>query len=140
MGNFRKEIIMKSRIARPAPTILIYGIAENSEKFIKIHELCKSSNFTLKSISSEDTSQQLGYLFGFNGFSRNDAVPHEIPLLECMVFSGFNSKEFDKILTQLKTQNIKTDLKAVVTAHNQKWTFEKLISELSKEKASIESK
>lgn len=136
MGNFKKEIIMKSRIARPTPTILAYGIAEDSEKFSKIHALCKE----LKVILPEDTSQQLGYLFGFNGFSRNDdAPPQEIPLLECMVFSGFNSKEFDKILNQLKANNIKTDLKAVVTAHNQKWTFEKLITELLKEKSSLES-
>lgn len=126
---------MKSRIARPTPTILTYGIAEDLEKFSKIHALCKE----LKVILPEDTSQQLGYLFGFNGFSRNDDAPQEIPLLECMVFSGFNSKEFDKILNQLKANNIKTDLKAVVTAHNQKWTFEKLITELLKEKSSLES-
>lgn len=137
MGNFKKEIIMKSRIARPAPTILTYGIAEDSEKFLKLNELCKKSNILLKLISDEDTSQQLGYLFGFNGFSRNDDAPQEIPSLECMIFSGFNSKEFDKILNQLKASNIKTDLKAIVTAHNQKWTFEKLITELLKEKASL---
>ena len=130
---------MKSRIARPAPTILTYGIAEDSEKFLKINALCKKLNVLLKVISYKDTSQQLGYLFGFNGFSRNDDAPQEIPLLECMVFSGFNSKEFDKILNQLKANNIKTDLKAVVTAHNQKWTFEKLITELLKEKSSLES-
>lgn len=130
---------MKSRIARPAPTVLTYGIAEDSEKFLKINALCKKLNVLLKVVSSEETSQQLGYLFGFNGFSRNDDAPQEIPSLECMVFSGFNSKEFDKILSQLKAQNIKTDLKAVVTAHNQKWTFEKLITELLKEKASLEN-
>ena len=106
---------MKSRIARPTPTILTYGIAEDSEKFSKIHALCKE----LKVILPEDTSQQLGYLFGFNGFSRNDDAPQEIPLL--------------------KANNIKTDLKAVVTAHNQKWTFEKLITELLKEKSSLKS-
>ena len=130
---------MKSRIARPAPTVLTYGIVEDSEKFLEISALCKRLNVLLNVVSSEETSQQLGYLFRFNGFSRNDDAPQEIPSLECMVFSGFNSKEFDKILSQLKAQNIKTDLKAVVTAHNQKWTFEKLITELLKEKASLEN-
>ena len=64
--------------------------------------------------------QQVGYLCGFKGFERSEKVGEDIAD-ECLIFSGIDGRSLDPIL------------KAIVTAHNQKWNVGELIKELRRE-------
>lgn len=60
-------------------------------------------------------------------------IPQSINEDECLIISGFNNKSIDKLLYELRLNNITFPLKCIVTQHNQSWTLNNLIEELKKE-------
>ena len=123
---------MKSRIQSTSPMKIIgYKIyPENIEPLTKI---AMSFNSEISFLNENSANETIGFLAGFNGFNKSDEKCDAPPTDQCIIFSGFNSKNIDKILFKLKENNISISLKCVVTQHNQSWRLYDLIEELKSE-------
>ena len=86
-------------------------------------------------VSAEELTQPVGYLAGFPGFVKNeDGAPQAPPSCgSVLCLCGISNAELNALLKGMKEQEIEIPLKATVTAANQHWRFEQLITELSKE-------
>ena len=56
-----------------------------------------------------------------------------------MVFCGLEEKTVRQLLSKMTQQSLQVELKAVMTAHNQKWPFGALLGELEKENSSLQT-
>jgi len=118
---------MKSRIRSVIPKKII-GINISSQKRDIIEDIAKSENAEAVFFDNEIMGQQVGYLCGFKGFVRSEKEGDE-----CLIFSGIDGRSLDPILKKLREKGAAVELKAIVTAHNQKWKVGELIKELRRE-------
>lgn len=90
-------------------------------------------------ITPEELRETVGYLAGFPGFMKSqEAAPAAVgTLLPTLIMAGFTSARMNLLLSALRGAKLQIPLKATVTVTNQFWTVEKLIGELSKERAAI---
>lgn len=125
---------MRSRIIPTVPeTVLSYSIGE---KETQLAEAAHSLNMKHVKIPSDKAGETVGFLAGYGGFSSNGT---EISAEgECVIFSGISSKRLDALLKAMRERGLDIPLKAVVTQHNQNKSVEWLLSELEKERKSIE--
>ena len=106
------------------------------EKAAKLEETANFLNMKHVPISADKAGESVGFLAGYNGFTSNGT---EISAEgECIIFSGITSKRLDVLLKAMRTTGLDIPLKAVVTQHNQNKSVEWLLSELEKERKSIE--
>lgn len=122
---------MKSRIKKESPLLIGYMIKEN--KIEVLSKIAYAVKATLKLYSRESAGEKIGFLAGFTGFEKSGEIPQSINEDECLIISGFNNKSIDKLLYELRLNNITFPLKCIVTQHNQSWTLNNLIEELKKE-------
>lgn len=122
---------MKARVIAQKPLVLYYGL--DDEK--KHHAKAMFERFRLDSreILKEDTSQQIGFLAGWNGFSKNNEEVMNPPEMECLVFCQLDQTTLNRLVTAMRQSGIGVDLKAIVTQYNQSWKFCDLVVELEKE-------
>lgn len=122
---------MKARVQRLKPLLLFYS--QNEEKLSRMSNLCERFGFSFKKITPEETNQTVGFLAGFNGFLKNDEKSEIILENECVIFSSIDREALDRFLSEMRNNDLRVTLKAMVTPHNQKWKICDLISELIKE-------
>lgn len=129
---------MKSRIKLPEKSLIIgYMISDDNIKNLKT--IASLSGSEIKFTGMESAADKVGYLAGFSGFEKSDAVVENPPSDEVLILSGFNNKSMDRLLTLLRKYNTAIPLKCIVTQHNQSWELYKLIDELKKEHAQMKN-
>ena len=133
---------MKSHIRTiVTPKILFYGIEPGSPKGQALAELCRAQNILWEEVPSHRLGDPLGLLAGLSVFSPSAAPwEKETPAREAMVFCGLEEKTVRQLLSQMTQQSLQVELKAVMTAHNQKWPFGALLGELEKEHLALHQK
>lgn len=83
----------------------------------------------------------LGLLAGLAGFSAAaEPWEKETPSRQAMVFCGMEEKEVRNLLGKMNAAQLQVELKAVMTAHNQRWPFGALLEELEKEHLALHQK
>lgn len=122
---------MKARVVVAKPLVLCYGLGE--EKQERLGRLFERFNVLTRGIHADEVCQQVGFLAGWNGFSKNNDDVSEILSKECVVFCNIDGKTLDRIVAQMRQNDLSVDLKAVVTRFNQSWRFCDLVLELEKE-------
>lgn len=122
---------MKSRVKKENLSLIGYMIEKY--KADSLAEIAEKMNAQLKLYGKDAAGEKIGYLAEFSGFEKQNIVPPDIPEDECLIISGFNNKNMDKLLYEMKLKNIILPLKCVVTQHNQSWILGDLIQELKKE-------
>ena len=121
---------MKSRIRNSVAKIAI-GVNIESEKAVKIEEICRKENVVFKPVQADNGGEQIGYLCGYKGFEKCKKI--ESTDKECLLFSTCDNKTINKILAMMRESGCTVDLKAMVTATNQSWTLCKLAEQLFEE-------
>lgn len=125
---------MRSRIIPTVPeTVLSYNLGEKESL---LEEAAASLNMKHTKIPSDKAGEPIGFLAGYGGFVSGGAsvsVPGE-----CVIFSGISSKRLDALLKAMREKGLDIPLKAVVTQHNQSKSVEWLLSELERERKTIE--
>lgn len=86
----------------------------------------KKYNETLKEISSTSKTEKP---------SAENAFTGKIPAESLLLFCDIADKKIDKILFQLRKNNINIDFKAVLTPTNSSWNVLKLYLAMEREKA-----
>lgn len=117
--------------------VLLYQLDATSEKGMKIREVLSRLNIRAKTISQTMLSQTIGHLAGLPGHLANPAAYDGEPVSdEVLLMKDLSDARIDRLLKDFRDNGIgRIDLKAVVTAHNQKWTVLDLITELRQEHA-----
>ena len=83
----------------------------------------------------------LGLLAGLAGFSAAvEPWEKETPSRQAMVFCGMEEKGVRNLLGKMNAAQLQVELKAVMTAHNQRWPFGALLEELEKEHLALHQK
>ena len=73
---------------------------------------------------------------GRGAFAVEDADAMQSLLLIC----NLPEKRLDKLLFELRRENVRVTYKAILTKNNENWTVGKLLAELSREKAAYENR
>lgn len=123
---------MKSIVRNTLPKKVL-GINIPADKQFKLVRILNDYNVVLENIDNKKGKEQVGYLCGFKGFLPYHGDTPEIIADECLIFSGVDNKEINGILKQMRENNAVVELKAVVTAHNQRWTLKQLVTEITNE-------
>lgn len=132
---------MKSHLrALPAPKLLTWGIAPDGDAANILAKLCREQNILLESVPAQRAGDPLGLLAGYAGFSQGEPWTGPIPAGDAIVFCGMEQKTVGRFLDQLRENHVPIRLKAILTAHNQKWPFAALLEELEKEHQALHQK
>lgn len=122
---------------------LLYFAAGNRKKEEELGRLAGMLGIGFVPVSAMQTGQQIGFLLGLSGFSRQELPPFAMPPAiseELLVICGMTGERMDTLLGMLRGSGLSVSLKAVVTPHNVGWTLESLYRELSAERAEFEKK
>ena len=133
---------MKARVRPPiVPKILFYAIEPGSEQEQALAQLCRRQGILWEEVPDSRLGDPLGLLAGLAGFS-TAAEPweKETPSRQAMVFCGMEEKEIRNLLEKMNAAQQQVELKAVMTAHNQRWPFGALLEELEKEHLALHQK
>lgn len=132
---------MKAHIRRPAaPKILFYGGAD-PEKVQSVAAFCQQEDISFGQVTASQLGDSLGFLAGVSGFAPAEK-PWEQPLpqREAMIFCGIEEKRVRQLLDKMNGRQLRVELKAIMTPHNQGWTFGDLLAELEKEHLALHQK
>ena len=64
-------------------------------------------------------------------------IPDAETLPSCLVLCGLREKRLDKVLFELRREDIPIDFKAILTPSNQEWTVPELMKELQRERQAV---
>lgn len=121
---------MKARIAAPLPMRAV-GINISQEKAKDIVELVVKLGGQYVEAPSDCGEQRVGYICGLHGYMFNEEKA-EVDS-EILVFSGFDAKALNAVVTRLRERDCIIPLKALATDKNKDWTVRQLEEELIKE-------
>lgn len=133
---------MKARVRPPiVPKILFYAIEPGSEQEQALAQLCRRQGILWEEVPDSRLGDPLGLLAGLAGFSAAaEPWEKETPSRQAMVFCGMEEKEVRNLLGKMNVAQLQVELKAVMTAHNQRWPFGALLEELEKEHLALHQK
>ena len=127
---------MRAHVIKAPELVLTYGIDSKTRE--KLSAVLQGLFLPERRILPEETTQQVGYLAGYQGFQKREGEKKTAaPCDGVLCLSGLSSSRIDVLLKALREEKIEIPLKAVVTPMNQTWSFEKLIEELEKEHKEI---
>ncbi|MGI5896401.1 MAG: DUF3783 domain-containing protein [Oscillospiraceae bacterium] len=128
---------MKAHIVSPIPErVLVYAVEQELRP--KLTTVLQRLSIEEYIVSDLDLAQDVGYLAGFPGFaSKEEAVSAPPACGGVLCMCGISNQRMNLLLKSLREEEIVIPLKAMVTATNQRWSFVKLIEELSKEHQAI---
>lgn len=122
---------------------LLYFAAGNRKKEMELEKLSGMLGICFVPVAAMQTGQQIGFLLGLEGFSKQELPPFAMPpavLEEVLIISGMTGERMDSLLGMLRSTSLSVPLKAVVTPHNVGWTLGDLYRELSAERAEFEKR
>lgn len=112
--------------------VLLFHISGKKQNQIK--KLCSLLGIAAVSVDESRHGEQIGVLAGITGFKGKTDSNSKTVSAEMLVFSGMDSEEMDRFLSEYKKNGIEpVALKAVVTPDNIFWTAEQLFRELMME-------
>ena len=120
--------------------VLLYNLADTPMAF-QLKVILASEKIRIRSVTTEEYRQPIGYLAGLPGFSSNGTVYDGEGFSEPMlVMCGFTGRRLDRFLSKMKARRLPAiPLKAVVTSQNQHWDSLKLYEELKAEHEAMHS-
>lgn len=123
---------MKARIITAEGRMIAYKQQENIAALKKTAEKLR-----IKLIIAEDNDADtmIGFFAGFSGFEKSEKRAEADS--GCLIFSGLSGKQIDSVLAELRKARADIPLKAVITQHNQRWSVQKLVAELEKERSKL---
>ncbi len=120
--------------------ILLYGI-KDIEKERKLKGILIRMGVRIRNVSVDWCGEKVGYLAGIKGFEKSvdanegkDPVPEEM-----LIMRGFTNTRLDMLLKEMRKANVRVNLKAIITEHNQQWNLWELYEELKKEHEAMSS-
>ncbi|WP_251449070.1 DUF3783 domain-containing protein [Vermiculatibacterium agrestimuris] len=117
------------------PTILFYAPAPTPWGG-QLRQLCAIQGFRLRVVETQDLDRTVEVLA--QGLQTSQPHPAGAPLEEpVLVFCALSGKQFDRLLPALTRMGARSCLKAVLTAHNARWSFRDLYAELVKERLQL---
>lgn len=133
---------MKARVRPPiVPKILFYAIEPGSEQEQALAQLCRRQGILWEEVPDSRLGDPLGLLAGLAGFSAA-AEPvgkrNAFPAGNGVLWDG--GKRGTESAGKKNAAQLQVELKAVMTAHNQRWPFGALLEELEKEHLALHQK
>ena len=110
-------------------SIILYNVCEAA----KIQRLA-SKSFIKCIITGKDS---LGKTIEMIAQSGGKSLAEDAPADgtdSLVIFCGLTQKHLDKLLFEIRQQNINVDFKAVMTPSNKKWTLDFMLREMKKER------
>lgn len=125
---------MKAHIRTPRPCVLAYGLEDPAA----LGSICKKEGFDLVFASAKDLTTPLGKLCGVPGSYREGPAAKRSDFLPALFFSDFGDAQLDKMLADLRQNQVIVPLKAVLTASNRIWPLAEVLEELEEEHAAFQ--
>ncbi len=113
------------------PTILLWNVPVLCPAHTALTTHPENKNISFQHIAPEHTGRTLATLAGLSSGK-------DVPALPCastpaIIFCGLSDEQLDNCLALLRGCGQQVPLKAILTIHNQNWTFGKLFQELESE-------
>lgn len=129
---------MKARIKKPEKMLVGYMLSEKHKELL--NSVCDEIKTEFRCFGADAAVKAVGSLVGLPGFEAESDISENPPEDECLIISGFSSREMDSLLGLMRQKGISIDLKCVVTAYNRAWFLCDLIKELKKEHKAMSKK
>lgn len=114
-------------------TVLLYNISDE-KKLKSLKMIFLKMGIRIRLISPDMYHEKIGALAHIKGFEIcGEAYEGDGFLDEMLVMNGFTNARLDELLRQLRKNQVRIPLKAIVTAHNASWDSIELHRELTKE-------
>lgn len=114
--------------------LLFHGDAETERK---VRNVANRMKINMTSISDPDPDSLLEDLAQNRTVLQAASADPEASLL---LFCGLREKRLDKLLFELRREEVTVEYKAVLTQINRTWTLRRLYLEMQREKAAISRK
>lgn len=121
--------------------VLLYQLDPETEKGQKVRNVLRIMKIPVKTITTDQLSQTLGYCANLRGFEPSPetydgpAIPEEV-----MIMRDLADQRLNQLLASLRQAAVgKIALKCVVTPHNQGWRLLNLFAELRSENVIMEA-
>ena len=114
--------------------LLLHGEEETERK---VRNIASRLKINMTSVSNPDPDSLLEDLAQGRAVPQNTSTVPEASLL---LFCGLREKRLDKLLFELRREEVAVDYKAVLTSTNRTWTLQHLYLELEREKVAISRK
>lgn len=113
--------------------ILLYGL--DPKKQTEMIKVARIAGAAVKTVETKDLSQSVAHLAGVMGAVASPKEYEGEPKRECVVLCGLTSKRFHAVIDGMRKHKVFVDLRGVMTQQNMTWPLEKMIDEMSEEKA-----
>ena len=110
--------------------ILVYGAEEDDRRVVFMKEGESYLNYQLRLVDKDETSKTIEQLVNSTPDRQVTADPDAPGLL---LFAGMDDQVMRQLLGALRDNQVRFDLKAIVTETNRSWTLDALLSELKEE-------
>lgn len=114
--------------------MLVYALPQDRQR--RLTDVMRQLQIVVVPVPSTQYAQPLQSVIT-EEMGHNAAFPWPEFAEPMLVMSGLDSEDIDEVLAVLKRNQIRIDLKAVVTPTNQSWTSLQLYGELCKEREAM---
>lgn len=121
---------MSEQLKTAPAIILVYGATENDRRVIFMKEGETYLNYRLRLVDKGETEATIEALVRSEQPAIVDVDPEAPGLL---LFSGMEDQVMRQLLGALRDNQVRFELKAIVTETNRDWTLAALLSELNEE-------
>lgn len=126
---------MRSRI-RVAAQKKVLAVNVDKDKLERLGHALLKEGVEIVCADKNSGGETVGHLLGYSGFAKSDdtgTASENTVDKELVLFSGIDNKSLNRVLAAMRANDCAVDLKAVVTAVNQKWTLSELAREIERE-------
>jgi hypothetical protein len=118
----------------PKPIVLLYNLGADTSKGAKLTEILDELNIETKYISDDMLGEEVGYLAELDGFEASGEVyDGESYDTQFMLMCNLGEALLDKVLADMKENNVIINHKAVLTQYNRYYKFYQLIGDIQDE-------
>lgn len=118
----------------PKPIVLLYNLGTDTATGSKLAKVLENLNIEVKNITGDLLGEEVGYLAELDGFEAS-GEPYDGDSFDTqfMLMCNLGEALLDKVLADMKENNVTVNHKAILTQYNRYYKFYELISDIQDE-------
>ena len=115
------------------PKVLLYHLDADTETGRALRAVLLAQKILTLTVRDGQTGETVGRLVSTNAAVHDAPAPETPPREQFMLLCGLGDRQLDRLLAAMRRAGVSVPCKAVLTEHNQGWTFCQLVEEVARE-------
>lgn len=112
---------------------LLYHLGEETEQGRAVRGILRDMRIPALTVSESQLGETAGRLASTNAAAVDRPAPEDAPEAPFMLLCALGGRQLDRLLAAMRRAGVFVPYKAVLTEHNQDWTFGGLMKEVARE-------